>query len=241
MISLSKFFKEKQFTYVAVLVLLLILLVVGGVPGYLTGRWQWKQPPSVTNLSQLREIRKTGITLPGWQTVEQAEQQVSTGRWSIQILQKVDSPSRAILLLHPQNGPMDQPEVEWTDINSWGKLRWGRWDTAQSRSAEFTVKRPSQSGKNNEAKVTARFFRVVTAQETFAVLQWYATPNGGNPSPWRWFLADQLAQWQRNRVPWVSVSIMMPMEPLGQVETTWPLAQSLGETVQATLMDGPLS
>ena len=61
-------------------------------------------------------------------------------------------------------------------------------------------------------------------------------PNGGHPSPWRWFLKDQLAQWSQTRVPWVSVSIMIRMEPLGQVETTWALAQSIGETVQATLM-----
>lgn len=240
MISLSKFFKEKQFTYVAVLVLLLILLVIRGVPGYLTGKWQWQQPPHVTSLGQLREIRKTGITVPSWQTVEQAEQLVGTSRWSIQILQQENSQNRAILLLHPQNGPRDQPEVEWTDINGWGRLRWGKWDIAQYRPVEFTVKRPSQSGANTETKVLARFFRVVTQQETFAVLQWYATNYGGHPSPWRWFIADQLAQWQQTRIPWVSVSIMIPMEPLGQVETTWPLAQSLGETVQATLMDGPL-
>ncbi len=236
---LSQFFKDKLLTHVAVLLLLLALLVIKGIPGYLTGSWQWKQPPPVPNLTALRAIRTTGITIPDWQTIEQTEQLVSTSRWSLQIVQQEGTENRAILLLHPQNGPMDQPEVEWTDINSWGKTRWKRWDIAQFRSAEFTVKKPPKSGNNIETQVEARFFRVSTSQETFAVLQWYATPNGGHPSPVRWFVADQLAQWRNNRVPWVSVSIMIPMEPLGDVETTWDLAQSIGAAVQATLMTSP--
>lgn len=233
---LPKFFQQKQLAHVAVLLLFIMLLILRGIPGYMTGSWQWKQPPAVANLTALREMRKTGITLPNWQTVQHAEQLVSTGRWSLQIIKQQGTQNQAILLLHPQNGPMDQPEVEWTDINSWGKSRWQRWDIAQFRQAEFMVNGQPKSGANSETKVYARFFRVYTQQETFAVLQWYAMPNGGHPSPWRWFLSDQLAQWHQNRVPWVSVSIMIPMEPLGQVETAWPLAQSIGETVQATLM-----
>ena len=233
---LPKFFQQKQLAHVAVLLLFIMLLILRGIPGYMTGSWQWKQPPDVANLTALREMRKTGITLPNWQTVQQAEQLVSTSRWSFQILKQQGTQNQAILLLHPQNGLMDQPEVEWTDINSWGKSRWPRWDIAQFRWAEFMVKGKPKSEANSKTKVYARFFRVYTQQETFAVLQWYAMPNGGHPSPWRWFLSDQLAQWHQNRVPWVSVSIMIPMEPLGQVETAWPLAQSIGETVQATLM-----
>jgi cyanoexosortase B-associated protein len=240
MISLSKFLKEKQWTYVAVLLLLLLLLVIGGVPGYLTGRWQWKQPPPVVNLKELKQIRKAGLTLSGWQTVEQTEQSIGEHKWSLQILKKADSQTQAILLLLPQNGPMDQPEVEWTEVNGWGKSRWGQWDIAQYRSAKLTIKYPA-AGSNIETRVKARFFRVSTQQETFAALQWYALPDGGDTSPIHWFLADQIAQWHKRRTPWVAVSILIPIEPLGQVETAWPLAQSLGETVQATLMAGPLA
>ncbi|MBD2529232.1 cyanoexosortase B system-associated protein [Nostoc flagelliforme FACHB-838] len=240
MIFFSKFFKENQLSQVAALLLLLLLLAMAGVPGYLTGRWQWKQPPPVTNLKELKEIRKTGLTVPGWQNIEQTEQQIGEHKWSLQVIKKEGSQSQAILLLLPQNGPMDQPEVEWTDVNSWGRSRWGKWDVAQSRSAEFTVKPPAKSASNVPTKVEARFFRASTPQQTFAVLQWYATPDGGTPSPFRWFLADQLTQWRKQRTPWVSVSILIPMEPLGQVETSWSLAQSIGETVQAALMAGPL-
>ncbi|BDI16492.1 hypothetical protein ANSO36C_22940 [Nostoc cf. commune SO-36] len=225
---------------VAALLLLLLLLAMAGLPGYLTGRWQWKQPPPITNLKELREIRKTGLTLPGWQNIEQTEQQIGEHKWSLQVIKKEGSQSQAILLLLPQNGPMDQPEVEWTDVNGWGRSRWGKWDVAQFRSAEFTVKPPAKLASNVQTQVEARFFRASTPQQTFAVLQWYATPDGGTPSPFRWFLADQLAQWHKQRTPWVSVSILIPMEPLGQVETSWFLAQSIGETVQAALMAGPL-
>ncbi|MBD2438701.1 cyanoexosortase B system-associated protein [Nostoc sp. FACHB-110] len=235
MLSLSKVLKEKQLSYIVVLVLLLLLLGLGGVPGYFTGRWQWKQPPPVTTLKELRKIRKTGLPIPGWQTVEQVEQQVGEHKWSLQVLKQATSPTQAIMLLLPQNGPKDQPEVEWTEINGWGKLRWGKWDVAQERTVEFQVK-SQNSSLNAEIPIKARFFRASTQQDTFAVLQWYAFATGGDPSPLRWFVADQLAQLQKHRVPWVAVSVMLPMEPLGEVETTWPLAQSLGETVQTTLM-----
>lgn len=234
MISLSKFFKESQWNQVVALLLLLLLFAIGAVPGYLTGKWQWKQPPPITSLKALKHIRNSGLTVPGWETVEQVQQQIGEQKWSLQLIKKQDSQTQALLLLLPQNGPMDQPEVEWTEIESWGKLRWRKWDVAQYRAARLTVKQP------RESQVEARFYRAVTQQDTFAVLQWYAFPEGGNPSPLRWFVADQLAQWGKQRVPWVGVSILIPMEPLGQVEKMWPLAESIGQTVQAALMTDSL-
>ncbi|HIK08226.1 MAG TPA: cyanoexosortase B system-associated protein [Trichormus sp. M33_DOE_039] len=231
MISLSKFFNYKYLTHLTVMSMLLLLLVIGAVPGYITGKWQWKQPPPVTNLSILKQIRSKGLTLPGWKTLEQVEQQIGEHKWSLQVIQQESTQKKSILLLLPQNGPKDQPEIEWTDISGWGKFRWGKWDIAQERSAHLVV-------KQSQTKVEANFFRVSTNQDTFAVLQWYALPNGGYSTPFRWFLADQFAQWQKQRQPWVAVSILVPMEPLGQVETTWPLVQSIGETVQSTLMTG---
>ncbi|MDZ7961663.1 MAG: cyanoexosortase B system-associated protein [Aulosira sp. DedQUE10] len=230
MISLSKFFKESQWTQVVVLLLLLLLFAIGSVSGYLTGKWQWQQLAPVTSLKELKHIRNSGLTLPGWQNVEQTEQEIGEHKWSLQLIKNQDSQTQAILLLLPQNGPMDKPEVEWTEVNGWGKSRWGKWEIAQYRSAQFTVKQPT------ETKVEARFFRASTPQTTFGVLQWYALPNGGNPSPLNWFLADQLAQWRKQRVPWVAVSVLIPMEPLGQVEKIWSLAESIGETIQAALM-----
>lgn len=239
MVLLSKFLNHKHLTTLVVLLLFLLVLIVGAAPGYLSGNWQWKQPPPIATLKQLKEIRNRGLSLPGWQTTDQGEQPVGQHKWFMQVLQQEGTKTQALLLLLPQNSSKSQPEVEWTDVSSWGKFRWGKWDVAQSRSAQFTVKQPGNSGENS-IQVKAQFFRASTNDPTFAVLQWYAIPNGGYTSPVRWFIADQLAQLHKSRVPWVAVSILIPMEPLGDVETTWPLAQSLGETVQSTLMAGAL-
>ncbi|MDM9381337.1 cyanoexosortase B system-associated protein [Chlorogloeopsis sp. ULAP01] len=234
----SKFFQQRYFSQGVALLLLLLLLALGAVPGYLTGRWQWQQPLPVTNLKQLRQIRQTGLTLPNWQTIEQAQQQIGEHKWSSQVLQKQGANTQVLLLLLPQNGPKNQPQVEWTDIDSWGRLRWGQWNQAQNRSVKFTLKHPQENALTTETKVTASFFRAVTREQTFAVLQWYAWRNGGDSSPLQWLLADQVAQLQKQRAAWVAVSILMPMEPLGQIETVWPEVKSIGETVQAALMAG---
>jgi cyanoexosortase B-associated protein len=234
MISFTKFLKERQFSQVVALLLLLLVLLLGAIPGYLTGRWDWQELPRITTLKELQNLPKKGLSLPGWQTVEQRQQQIGERKWSYQLIQKQTDQTKAILLLLPQTGSKEQPVVEWTEINSF----W-QWQIAQYRSADFTVK-PQSSGSNAETKVEARFFRASTGQQTFAVLQWYAWSNGGHSSPLRWFVVDQIAQWHKKRAPWVAVSIVIPMEPLGQVETTWNQAKSIGQTVQAALMTGPL-
>ncbi|MGD1911437.1 MAG: cyanoexosortase B system-associated protein [Rivularia sp. (in: cyanobacteria)] len=234
MISLSRFFKERQFLQIAALVLLLLLLAIGALPGYLKGNWQWKEPPPIINLRELKLLRKTGLTLPGWKITQQQEQQLGSGKWSLQVMEKEDSKQTAILLLLPQNGPKDQPQVEWTEINSWGRMQWGEWQVAQYRQAQFTVKQPQLK---EEIKVEARFFRASTKNQTFAALQWYAMPRLGHFSPLNWFWADQLAQWHKQRVPWVAVSLLIPMETLWQVDTTREEVKSIGQTVQAILFN----
>ncbi|NET01626.1 MAG: cyanoexosortase B system-associated protein [Sphaerospermopsis sp. SIO1G2] len=238
MFSLSKHFKSQQLSQVVLLVLLLIILITGAVPGYFTGKWQWTQPPKVNQIKELRNIRKEGLDILGWKTIQQSESQVGEHKWSLQVLQEQepsDQPVEAILLLLPQVGIRDQPAVEWTDVSGWAKLRWGGWDMAQYRTVEFTVDFESQN-KNLTPKIQARFFRATTNRETFAVLQWYAMPNGGTVSPAQWFAMDQIAQWQKKRVPWVAVNIMLPMESFGQAETSWPKLESLGKKVQSSLM-----
>ncbi|BAZ15877.1 hypothetical protein NIES4071_77500 [Calothrix sp. NIES-4071] len=241
MISLSKLVKERQYPQLMALLLLILLLVFAAVPGYLSGKWQWKQPPPIPTLKQLRQIRHQGLNLPGWQTTEQKEYTIGERKWSLQTITKVgasdaDDKNKVILLLLPQNGPMDQPQVEWTEVNSF----W-RWDTAQERDVEFTVKPPPGSTVKTDVKIKARFLRGSTKQQTFSVLQWYAWSDGGNPSQLKWFLADQSAQWHKQRAAWVAVSIQIPMEPLGQIDKTWEQTKLLGQTVQTRLMEGILS
>jgi cyanoexosortase B-associated protein len=233
MISFSKLLKENRFPQIAALILLLFLLGLGAVPGYFAGHWQWQQLQSPAALKELKQLHRGGLKVPGWQTAEQRDQQIGGRRWSLQVIKKESSQKEVMLLLLPQKDGKDQPQVEWTEMNGF----W-QWDVAQERPAEFSVTQPDSPQK--EQKVQARFFRGSTKQQTFSVLQWYAMPDGGNTSQLKWFLADQLAQWRKSRTPWVAVSILIPMEPLGQVETTWDEAQSIGKTVQAALLTSSL-
>ena len=223
-----------QFPRVVALVLLLALLGLGAIPGYLTGHWSWAQPLPVVALKQIKQLRQTGLTLTDWRMLDHQQQPIGEHEWLIQNIQR--DQTKATLLLLPQNGPKDQPQVEWTDIDGWQ-----RWRTDQYHSTQFTVEPSQVSGTTTPVQVEAQFFRGWNDQQTFAVLQWYAQPRGGHPAPVRWFLADQMAQWHSTRVPWVAVSIMIPIEPLGEVEKAWPLAQSLGHKVQAALMVGPFA
>lgn len=235
MISLSRFFKERQFLQIAALLILVLLLAIGALPGYLNrGDWQWKEPPPVVNLGEIKQLRETGLILPGWKITQQQEQKLGSGKWSVQVMEKEDKSQTAILLLLPQNGPKDQPQVEWTEINSWGRMQWGEWQIGQYREAEFAVEEPQSKDKT---EVNARFFRAFSQKQTFAVLQWYAMPKDGHFSPLNWFWADQLAQWHKRRVPWIAVSLFIPMEPLGEVETTWEQAKSIGQKVQSRLFN----
>jgi cyanoexosortase B-associated protein len=236
MTSFDKVFQKHQLTQLVAILWLVLLLGVGAVPGYLAGHWQWQEPPAVTHLKQLKHLRTTGLNLPGWQNSQHSIQEIGEHRWSVQLIQQENSKKQAILLLFPQNGPKDQPEVEWTDINGWGNSQWKNWEVSQYRAAEFSLKQSTQLNSQQQIQVKARFLRASTQQQTFAVLEWYAQPTSGDPTPLNWFVADQWAQWQKKRVPWVAVTILFPMEPLGQVEKYWSEVESIGKLVQQTLV-----
>ncbi|MFB2922165.1 MULTISPECIES: cyanoexosortase B system-associated protein [Aerosakkonema] len=220
-----------KLSQVILLLFLLVLIALGAVPSYLKGRWAWEQPPPIPSLKQIQQLRKTGLSVPGWQTISQQNPEVSGHKWSFQNLQR-NPQTQAVLMLLPQNGPKEQPQVEWVDIKGF----W-RWKTDKYRSAQFTA--TSTNNNSQTAKVEAQYFRGWNPTQTYAVLQWYAVPNGGSPDPGKWFWADQMAQWQKRRVPWVAVNIQIPIEPLGDIEKVWPIAESIGKTVQSTLMSGP--
>lgn len=222
LLNFSKLTQRSHLPKILVLCFLLLLVIIKAVPNYLSKKPAWAQPPNVTNLQQIREIKKAGLTIPDWPTIKQEIQPIGGHKWSIQILQKNEE-NQAILMLLPQNSHTDKPEVEWMDINGMQ-----RWRTDSERQLEFTT------GSSN--KVTARFFRAWTQQQTYAVIQWYAWPQGGNPSPIQWFFNDQLAQWQQHRVPWIAVNIQVLIEPLGEIEKFQNQAESLAQSVQSALI-----
>lgn len=241
--SLPKSLRLGILSRIAVLCLLLALVGIGAVPGYWTGTWRWASPPPVTNLKQLRELPKTGLEIPGWQTIEQKRVEIGGHKWSVQALEQ-DNSKPLLLLLLPQNDHKSQPQVEWVDIDGLEQ-----WQTDSYTTAKFVAEPSgldksagaSQSIAARKADVKARFFRAWNQRQTVVVLQWYAWPDGGHPAPSRWFWSDQFAQLHRRRVPWVAVCLQIPIEPLGDLEAARPLAESLGKLVQTALMAGPLA
>ncbi len=225
-----------QWSKVTLLLLLLILVAIGAVPGYLSSKWRWAEPPKVATLSQLTKLRQLGLAVPGWQIVDRKTPQVGEHKWLMQEMVNA-SKNKAILLLFPQQGNREQPEVEWSDVNGFQS-----WETDSDRPVEFTVAKPA-------SKVTAHFFRGLTKpkpglqairRQTYAVLQWYAWSTGGHPAPSQWFFADRTAQWQNRRIPWVAVSILVPIEPLDTIDQHWSEVESFAQSVQSTLMSGVL-
>ncbi|MBD2326603.1 cyanoexosortase B system-associated protein [Alkalinema sp. FACHB-956] len=216
------------------LALLLVLLIVGALPGYLKGSWFWQSPPPITVLQQLKTLRQQGLALPGWQMTKQRTLSLGDHIWSVQESQDAQK-NTAILFLFTQNGPKDQPQVEWTDLNGLQQ-----WETDSQQSLSFAVPAGADSRSTSPSQtipITAQLFRAWNPQQTYAVLQWYAWPTGGDPTPSRWFMADRWAQLHRQRQPWVAVSALLEMEPLDDLSKYRDRIETLGKTIQSTLLD----
>lgn len=218
--------QQKQ-SKIIIVILMMVLLIGAALPGYINQKWSWMDMPQLKTLPQLQTIRKEGLTIPGWQTVKIESIGAGNKQWLKQQIKRENQ--TAIVLLFPQNYYKDQPQLEWMDIN--GFLGWKTDDFSYDR---FPVTSTPQELDPVEVKV--RFFRAWTATQTWAVTQWYAWPNGGNPAPSRWFWVDRWAQLHRNRAPWVGVSLLIPIKPLDNIQDVWPVAVSLGEGIQTALM-----
>jgi cyanoexosortase B-associated protein len=216
------------------LIVLFILAIAAfiAIPNYFTGNWVWKKVPSLQNVKELKAIQSAGLALPGWKTLEQGKVEIGGHKWSVQAIapeseaKTADLDTSPILMLRPQTWQRDMPQVDWVDIN--GAQRW----TADSvRSLQFSV--PSQP---QPVEIKARFLRGWHEKKTYAVLQWYAWKTGGSAAPGDWFWADQRAQLRdRRRANWVAVSILIPIQPLGNIDTAQPQAETLAKLVQSTL------
>jgi cyanoexosortase B-associated protein len=227
---MQSLFKHK--TKLLIIIAGLLIMLISAIPSYLSQDWIWQERPLVRSLSQLKSLRTHKIDLPGFETIDQAEVSIGGGKWSLQILQKERETPLFLFLLTP-NDPYDKPEVEWVDMNGFQK-----WDFSDSESKRWKT----DSYRNltvtfDQKTIKTRFFRGWNVQQTFAVVQWYAFPNGGNPSPAHWFWSDFFAQLTGKRIPWIAVSLQIPIEPLGDIEKVQPLAESLVEMIQVTLTE----
>jgi cyanoexosortase B-associated protein len=216
----------KILTKVIVILLLIITIAVAAIPGYLQGgKWTWSEIPPLTNTHQMRNLLTTGIEINNWQTIKHKEIRIGGTKWSAQaIIQNQESPT--IVLLAPQTYYTNKPYVEWTDIQGLEK-----WKTDSQRILEFTV-----NNNLGTSSVKARFFRAWN-QQTFAIVQWYAFPNGGSFSSANWFWRDQIAQLKQQRIPWIAVCLKIPLNPLDELDEVEALAISLAQQVQGNLQE----
>lgn len=206
--------------------LLLIAVVFAAAPGYLEGgKWSWSELPGLENTRQMRSLLKTGVELKGWQTIQQKEIRLGGKKWSIQAVAQdsKNASAPALVLLAPQTYYKDRPYVEWTDIQGLEK-----WKTDSRQQLLFNTS-DSQS-----SQIEARFFRAWNRQ-TFAVVQWYAFPDGGHSSSLNWFWRDLAAQLKGKRVPWIAVCLKIPLNPLDDLESVRDVATTLAQQIQTSL------
>lgn len=242
----SPMFRRTQIRRLSIIVVLLAIALTSAIPNYFSGQWAWTQTPKVEVIQELKDLQDTGLSLPNWQTLDQQTGQIGGHKWSIQQMQAKspsgasEQPTEFVLLLLPQDWHDKQPQVEWMDLNGFlGRMARPDgsplgWTTDTQRRLTFTVS-PSQ-GAQGPVTVNARFLRGWNQGQTYAMLQWYAWPNGGNASSSRWFWIDQWSQFRdQHRTPWVAVSVLIPMKPLGDITVHQALATSIGQEVQSAL------
>ncbi|MGK7889613.1 MAG: cyanoexosortase B system-associated protein [Leptolyngbyaceae cyanobacterium] len=153
------------------------------------------------------------------------------------------------LFLRPQTSVGDDPLVEWIDIGTF-LSNFQSWTVDDQRVVKVSTSLGDSSGEQNTGNkttksISTRYFRGwqriqgddgLLTTYTYAVMQWYAWPTGGGPKISDWFWADQWQQWRdRQRVPWVAVTLMVPIEPLGDIAEVQPLVEAIAQTVQTTL------
>ncbi|MEO0536946.1 MAG: cyanoexosortase B system-associated protein [Cyanobacteria bacterium P01_A01_bin.123] len=225
---------------IMIVALLAAIAVIAAVPHYLNGQWPWTNPLEVAELKQLQSIQDTGLEIQGWAPLNHQVVSISGHDWTLMEFEpssaapETPNPVPVVTVLtHAQTWYKDQPEVEWIDLAGTQK-----WQTDSYQTLAFKAK----NAESIEVPVTARFLRSWNDRQTFAVVQWYAWINGGHPSPGQWFFADQRAQWgDRVRMPWVAVSVLIPIEPLGKIRAYETFALDISQAVQKSLNAGPLA
>jgi cyanoexosortase B-associated protein len=200
-----------------ILFCLTLLVILGALPGYFSGHWPWQDLPPVTEISRLVHLRQTGLSLKEWKTLEQKEVPLGEHRWSVQLLDR-SGQDPLILSLMPQTYYREKPEITWITLQ-----QIYQWQIADQRTLIF-----------GQSRVQARFFQAWN-HSTWAILEWYAWPGGGSNAAFQWFWRDQLAQLRQQRLPWVAVSVQIPMDAFSDLKEQESLAKSVAESIQSAL------
>lgn len=221
------------------IVLFALAIVVAIVlPNYWTQGWTWNRLPQLAQVKQLKQIQQQGLSVQGWQTLNQQSIKIGGHSWSAQALVPQAEATTATpqttttLLLRPQTWIRDLPQVDWMDINGLQQ-----WQTDSARSIQFTV----TTANGQSIPVKARLLRARTEERTYAVMQWYSWSTGGSPSPTDWFWADQKVRWRKEPpLAWIAVSVMQPIAPLGKLETVRLPLETLAQQIQTALIETTL-
>jgi cyanoexosortase B-associated protein len=209
------------------------LVAIAALPNYLSGQWPWSNDLQVPQLAELRELRKTPISVPGWELQHQQEVSIGGNPWGLAEYRLPGHADAAIdgnfiLLVRPQTSHDKQPEVEWVDLQ--GSQGWQIDD-------RHTVRLTVDNASGQPIPVTARYFRGIGDNRTFAIMQWYAWPTGGHFAPGKWFWADQGRQWRHGeRMPWIAVSVLLPIEPVGDIRPHTDAMVAIAQAVHQSLL-----
>ena len=213
------------------------LVAIATLPSYFSGQWPWNAELQVAQLEELRALSQTPIPVAGWELGNQEAVRISRSTWGLGEYRQVNSSAGGddrhfALLVRPQTSHDKQPEVEWVDLQgSQG------WRVDDLHTVRFTL----NGASGQSISVSARYFRGLTEGSTFAVMQWYAWPTGGHFAPGKWFWADQAQQWQhRERMPWVAVSILLPIEPVGDIRPHTETVIAIAQAVHQSLLTSAL-
>lgn len=224
--------RPRTLTQIAIVSLLLVSLLLGAI-------WAWPQVPTwrspikVPNAGALRQIREEGLPLPTDRTAKKAQVRIGGNRWVGQDL-TADNGAIATILMRPQSGAKDLPYVDWSDLD--GFFKWQQEDI-QTLTVDIANTEPA-------TQVKARWFiardprntRVVHFPQRVAVAQWYALGAAGRPTILQWFWRDQWAQLQGGRMPWIAVSVRLPVEPGVELATTEATTTELITTIQGAIV-----
>ncbi|MDB9528031.1 cyanoexosortase B system-associated protein [Oscillatoria sp. CS-180] len=231
-------FLPKSMVHWILVAVLTVLVAIAALPNYLQGQWPWNADLQIPQIGQLRTLLEEPIVLPGWDMSYHQVVEISGKRWNFAEYQasnavtSVPADTTIGLLLRAPVAHDQQPTVEWVDVRgSQG------WKVSDLHRVSFAA----QDNMGQPMQVTTRYFRGLNEMSTFAVMQWYAWAGGGHFAPGRWFWADQKYQWQqRERMPWVAVSLLLPIEPVGNIRPHTEAAVGIAQAVQDALMASTL-
>lgn len=224
--------KPRSMVQWGLIVVLAALVAIAALPSYFSGQWPGSSDLPVPHIAQLRELLTEPLAVPGWESTFHQEVNIGRNRWTLAEYRRTGTDGEPAdsfgLLLRPQQAGDQQPEVEWVDLRGAQS-----WQVDDRHTVRWQVDSPADA----PVEVTTRYLRGIDERNTFAVMQWYAWPSGGHFAPGKWFWADQAQQWQqKQRLPWTAVSVLLPIDPVGDIRTHTATVTEIAQSVQQGLL-----